>query len=203
MKKQSTRSSLKYFQILILFFTLLSPMISWSQKGGEEDDTIFEPPSGKSKLFDESKRAVPVLGGVALMNDDPGYYIEGGIRYEPRVVGFGIFTSFTRVPNQDFSNWTILAAQISVTSRMGFTNPYFTVSYGMFNFQLIGDKVNFRTCTLELGGGVENKFSSWASFMADVRWKRFADYGGEWDPINSLVFSVGLKFKRQSISSNR
>jgi hypothetical protein len=186
-----------------LFVLLAIQLSAYAQKGGQEDDGLLARPSGKATLFDESKRAVPVLGGVALMDGDPGYYVEGGIRYEPRAVGFGVFTSFLRVPNQEFSNWTILAAQISVTPQIGFVNPYLTVNYGMFNFQLIEDKVNFRTCTLELGGGIENKFATWASFMVDFRWKGFFDYGAQRDPFNSWVLSAGSKFKRQSISINR
>lgn len=181
-------------KIFSLALILLMPLAAWAQKGGQEDDWIFEYESGKSALLGDGNRYISIMAGMAILDDEIGFHAEASVKYQPRIVSFGAFTNFVRVPQQHFSNWTLIGMHLGVTPTLGPVSPYISFDYGMFNFQIINSDANFRTGSLGLGGGVEHEIAHRVSVLFDFRWKRFVDYGGERDAFNVWAISAGVKF---------
>jgi hypothetical protein len=134
------------------------------------------------------------MAGLAIAEDQPGFHIEMTRGYQPSAFGFGVFTSFIRIPEVDFSDWTILGLQLRAGPQRGKTKPYFVFDYGIINMVFMEDDVNMRSATLDLGGGLEINMQGSSSFLLDFRWKRFLDYQGERDAFTVWTINAGLKF---------
>lgn len=176
---------------------ILSGFILWYMPVlGQKTDPIEESKSSRVRngLIDKSKRFTTVLAGVAISDDQPGYHFEFARGYQPSVLGVGAFSGFMRIPDMDFSDWTIVGLQLRASPQLSDVRPYFVFDYGIINMVVIDDKVNMRTASLDLGGGIEKQMGGSTAFLLDFRWKRFLDYQGERDAFTVWTINAGLKF---------
>lgn len=173
---------------IFFLILLLGSLTVYAQKDAMSGDANSGPAESGRNRF------TSLLAGLALAEDQPGVHIELMRGFKPGSFGFGIFTSFIRVPAPDYSAWTILGLQLRAGPKTGNTKPYFIFDYGMFNMVIIDDDLNMRTANLDLGGGVEIPTGGGSSFLVDLKWKRFMDYKAERDPYTIWTNNVGLKF---------
>lgn len=140
------------------------------------------------------------LGGVAILNGDVGFHLEaaGGIHPRRSNIGFGPYMSIIRIPQVNFTNWTIGGLQLRLASRDDHSRPYGLFDFGVINFQYgdeIKNKVTFRNASLGLGGGYEFGVGRDVNAVPlDFRWKRFFDYVGKRKEFTIWTISTGIKF---------
>ena len=156
--------------------------------------TAYAQEDGTSVDSGRGSRFTSLLAGLALADDHPGVHIEFMRGFKPGSFGFGIFTSFIRVPAIDYTDWTILGLQLRAGPESGNAKPYFIFDYGMFNMVVIDDDLNMRTANLDLGAGVEIPAGGKSYFLVEAKWKRFMDYKAERDPYTVWTINVGLRF---------
>ncbi|MBX2961237.1 MAG: hypothetical protein KF687_01920 [Cyclobacteriaceae bacterium] len=180
-------------KIYLLLIMLAIYSMTWAQLGSFNDDTPTNTASSEHRLIDKSKRHTMFLGGIAATDGRAGINLEVGGGYQPGGFGVGAYTSFISIPSTDFSSWTIVGLQLRGGPQSGEIKPYFLFNYGMINLNFVSEKVNLRTATLDLGGGIEKPLNKNA-LLFDIKWKRFVDYKGERDGFTIWTFSVGLKF---------
>jgi len=157
---------------LLLFILFLIPAIAFSQR----------------------TRAIELLGGLAINDGNSGYHLSAAAGPQWKHFGFACYTSFLNTPSNKFSNWTILGLQLKGIGGEGDVRPYGVFDFGLFNFQTINEKVNMRTASLDLGGGVDKALKSGNGLLIDARWKWLVDYGGSRDTIGIFTVNVGLRF---------
>jgi hypothetical protein len=142
----------------------------------------------------KKNRAFEVLGGVAINEGSAGYHVSATNAWQGKSFGLGVYTSFLNTPSTKFSNWTIIGLQMKVRAGNGSIKPYGVFDFGLFNFQTINDKVNMRTASLDLGGGIDKELDNGNGLLLDVRWKWLVDYGGKREAIRVLTLNVGMRF---------
>lgn len=140
------------------------------------------------------KRAINLLGGLAVSNGASGYHLEASGGYQGKGFAFGVYTGLVSTPPIEFTNWTILGLQSKLLFGDGEIKPYGLFDFGLFNFQLISDDLNLRTASLDLGLGIDKALRSRNGFLLDVRWRWLVDYAGEWAPRRVLTVGVGMRF---------
>lgn len=140
------------------------------------------------------KRALNLLGGLAVSDGASGYHVELAKGFQKKAFALGVYTGFVGVPSIEFSNWTILGLQTKVLFREEGIRPYGLFDFGLFNFQTITDDVNMRTASLDLGLGIDKGLRNGNGFLFDVRWKWLVDYAGEWDARRVLTIGAGIRF---------
>jgi len=177
--------------LAIIGFIMCFTPVFGQKTVAEEKSQIDRPKKG---LIDKSKRFTTVLAGVAISDDQPGYHFEVARAYQPSFLGVGAFSGFMRIPDMDFSDWTIVGLQLRASPQLSDVRPYFVFDYGIINMVVIDDKVNMRSATLDLGGGLEKQIKGSSAFLLDFRWKRFLDYQGERDAFTVWTINAGLKF---------
>lgn len=158
-------------KLAVIFFLLL-PLISFSQRS----------------------RSIELLGGLAINDGSSGYNLQLGMGPQWKSFGMGIYTSFLNTPSNKFSNWTIMGLQMKVRAANGDIKPYGLFDFGLFNLQTINDKVNMRTASLDLGGGIDKELKNGNGLLFDARYRWLVDYGGERETIGVFTLCVGLRF---------
>ena len=144
--------------------------------------------------FSQRTRAIELLGGVAINDGEGGYHLSVAAGPQWKHFGFATYTSFMNTPGNKFSNWTIIGLQLKPIFSEGEIRPYGVFDFGLFNLQTINDKVNMRTASLDLGGGIDKGLKNGNGLLIDARWKWLVDYGGESDAIGVFTLNVGLRF---------
>lgn len=139
------------------------------------------------------KRAVNLLGGIAVNDGAAGYHLEAAGGFQGKSFGFGIYSALLSNPSIEFTNWTIIGLQTKFLFGEGL-RPYGLFDFGLFNFQTIRDDLNLRTASLDLGVGVDKPMRSGNALLFDVRWRWLVDYAGEWDARRVLTVGIGIRF---------
>lgn len=145
-------------------------------------------------VFAQRHRAVEILGGLAINDGNAGYHLHVDAGPQWKHFGLASYTSFVSNPSVKFSNWTIAGLQMKVLGNGGGIRPYGLFDFGIFNFQTINEKVNMRTASLDLGGGVDKALKNGNGLLIDARFKWLVDYGGTRQSIRIFTLSAGLRF---------
>lgn len=143
--------------------------------------------------FAQRKHVMELIGGLAINSGDAGYNVSLAHGLQWRHFGMAAYTSFVNTPKK-FSNWTIIGLQTKVLGGEGDIKPYGVFDFGLFNLQTIGEKVNMRTASLDLGAGVDKVFKNGNGFLIDARMKWLVDYAGKKDAIKVFTLGIGLRF---------
>lgn len=157
---------------LLVIVLVLAPLISFSQR----------------------TRSTELLGGLAINDGSSGYNVSFGTGAQWKSFGMSMYSAFMNTPSNKFSNWTIIGLQMKVRAANGDIKPYGLFDFGLFNLQTINDKVNMRTTSLDLGGGIDKELKSGNGLLFDARYKWLVDYGGERPTIGVFTLCVGLRF---------
>lgn len=144
--------------------------------------------------FSQRNRAVELIGGIAVNDGTAGFNLHADVGPQWKHFGFASYTSFLSNPSIEFSNWTILGLQLKVIGGEGDLRPYGLFDFGLFNFQTIKEKVNMRTASLDLGGGVDKGLKNGNGLLIDARFKWLVDYAGKNDAFRIFTLGVGLRF---------
>ena len=144
--------------------------------------------------FAQRNRAIELLGGVAINDGSAGYHLSAAVGPQWKHFGFATYTSFLNTPSVKFSNWTIIGLQMKVLGGEGDIRPYGVFDFGLFNLQTVNDKVNMRTASFDLGGGIDKALKNGNGLLVDARYKWLVDYGGKNDTIGIFTVNVGLRF---------
>lgn len=144
--------------------------------------------------FAQKNRATEIIGGVAVIDGDAGFNISASSGSQWKHFGLSAYTSFLSAPSRQFSNWTIVGLQMKLLGGSGDLKPYGVFDFGLFNFQTMKDKVNMRTASLDLGGGVDKTMKNGNSLLIDARFKWLVDYAGERNTIRVFTVGVGIRF---------
>lgn len=145
-------------------------------------------------VFSQRKRAIELLGGAAFNDGSGGYHVSVAAGPQWKHFGMATYTAFMNTPSNKFSNWTIIGLQFKPIFSEGPIRPYGIFDFGLFNFQTINDKVNMRTASFDLGGGIDKELKNGNGLLIDARWKWLVDYGGERATIGIFTLNAGLRF---------
>lgn len=144
--------------------------------------------------FAQRTRTIELLGGLAINNGNAGYHLSAAAGRQWNHFGLATYTSFLNTPSVKFSNWTIVGLQMKVLGGEGDIRPYGVFDFGLFNFQTINEKVNMRTASFDLGGGIDKELRNGNGLLIDARMKWLVDYAGKRDAIKVFTLNVGLRF---------
>lgn len=144
--------------------------------------------------FSQKVRSTELLGGLAINDGSSGYNLQVGLGRQWKSFGMSMYSSFLSIPSRKFSNWTIMGLQMKVRAAGGDIKPYGLFDFGLFNFQTINEKVNMRTASLDLGGGIDKELKNGNGLLFDARYRWLVDYGGERATIGVFTLCVGLRF---------
>jgi hypothetical protein len=147
------------------------------------------------ELYDrKTNRSDILLAGYVSMKGKSGIHFEAVRVYQPRGFGFGAYTSFIRIPEVNYSNWTIAGLHLRAGAADGEIKPYGVFDFGILNLTYNDRKTTLRTGAVGLGCGIEKSIGKNSSFLFDVRLKHFFDYKSERDAITMWTFNAGFKF---------
>ena len=144
--------------------------------------------------FAQRNRAFELIGGLAIVDGTAGYNISAAMGPQWKHFGFATYTSFLNTPSTKFSNWTIIGLQMKVLGGEGPIRPYGLFDFGLFNFQTVNEKVNMRTASLDLGGGIDKGLKNGNGLLIDARFKWLVDYAGKRNAVRVFTLGAGLRF---------